>query len=132
MLGRPHDKPLILYAYSESEGAARNLDFFLRHALHANADFVFILNGESAAATSLIKELASKAANVHTVIRPNDCYDLGAYAEVLTYGNLWKNYKRFIMLNASLRGPFIPHWAESCWSERYLNKITDEVKVSRL
>lgn len=54
---------------------------------------------------------------------------LGAYAEALLKDDLYKKYKNFILLNASLRGPFVPYWSEACWSDLYLNKITDEVKV---
>lgn len=123
---KPTDRPLILYAYADSStGSARtNLEFFLAHALHDAADFVFILNGE----TDVDKIIPSKK-NIRYVKRPNDCYDLGAYAEVLLADDLYKSYKRFITLNASIRGPFIPYWSDACWSDMYLNKVTDEVKV---
>jgi len=118
------DRPLILYAYSETDSARTNLKFFIAHGLHDAADFIFIVNGKSND-TSLIP----RAGNIRVVERKNECYDLGAYAEILTKKDLYKKYKKFIMLNASIRGPFMPYWAESCWSDRYLNKITDEVKV---
>lgn len=117
-------RPLILYAYSETPNARANLIFFLAHALHGSADFVFIMNGESDAT-----ELIPKESNIRIVQRENDCYDLGAYAEVLMKDDLYKDYKRFILMNASLRGPFIPAWASGCWSEMYLGKLSDTVKV---
>ncbi|TVY84035.1 hypothetical protein LSUE1_G002760 [Lachnellula suecica] len=116
--------PLILYAYSESPTARINIEFFIRHGLHAAADFVFILNGPTDVANIIPKE-----SNIKIVQRENDCYDIGAYAEVLTKDDLYKGYKRFIMLNASIRGPFSPYWAKGCWSDMYLAKITDEVKL---
>lgn len=116
--------PLVLYAYSESETARPNLEFFIRHALHSAADFVFILNGLTDAAATI-----PKLPNVRIVQRDNDCYDLGAYAEVLQKDDLWKGYGKFIMLNASLRGPFMPYWSDSCWMDMYLRKLTEEVKV---
>jgi len=119
--------PLVLYAYSESETARPNLEFFIRHALHSAADFIFILNGITDAAT-----IIPKLPNVRIVQRDNDCYDLGAYAEVLQKDDLWKGYGKFIMLNASLRGPFMPYWSDTCWMDMYLRKLTDEVKVRRL
>jgi hypothetical protein len=82
------------------------------------------MNGESDAT-----DLIPKESNIRIVQRPNDCYDLGAYAEVLTKDDLYKDYKRFILMNASLRGPFIPAWASGCWSEMYLGKLSDTVKV---
>jgi hypothetical protein len=126
---KPTDRPLILYAYADSStGSARiNLEFFIAHALHDAADFVFILNGETD-----VEKLIPEKKNIRYVKRPNDCYDLGAYAEVLLANDFYKGYKRFITLNASIRGPFIPYWSNACWSDMYLNKVTDEVKVRSL
>lgn len=121
------DRPLVLYAYSESKNARFNLEFFINHGLHAQADFVFILNGWTKVA-SVIPDRP----NIRYVQRPNDCYDLGAYAEVLTKDGLYKKYKKFIMLNASIRGPFVPYWSEGCWTDMYLSRITEEVKVRLL
>lgn len=125
----PKDKPLILYAYADAEsGSSRiNLEFFIAHALHDAADFVFILNGETDAA-----KLIPTKSNIQVVQRKNDCYDLGAYAEILTKNDTYKSYKRFIFLNASIRGPFVPYWSDACWSDMYLNKVTEEVKVRSL
>lgn len=120
----PTDRPLVLYAYSETPNARANLVFFLAHGLHQSADFVFIMNGESSA-TSLIPDKS----NIRIVQRENDCYDLGAYAEVLTKDDFYKTYQRYILMNASIRGPFLPAWASGCWSDMYLGKITDKVKV---
>lgn len=120
----PTDRPLILYAYSETPNARTNLIFFLAHGLHQNADFVFVMNGKSSA-TALIPNKS----NIRIVQRENDCYDLGAYAEVLTTEDFYKAYQRYILMNASIRGPFLPAWASGCWSDMYLGKITDKVKV---
>ncbi|KAH6698966.1 hypothetical protein BKA61DRAFT_583006 [Leptodontidium sp. MPI-SDFR-AT-0119] len=120
------DRPLILYAYADSKDgtALENLKFFIAHGLHAAADFIFILNGETAA-----KALVPKKDNIRLVQRPNECYDLGAYAEVLLKDDLYKDYKRFITMNASIRGPFVPYWSEGCWTDMFLSKVTDEVKL---
>jgi hypothetical protein len=123
----PTDRPLILYAYSESQSARTNIKFFIEHALHDAADFVFILNGE----TDITTIIPNKP-NIRYVKRANDCYDLGAYTEVLLANDFYKGYKRFITMNASIRGPFVPYWSNSCWSDIYLNKVTDEVKVCTL
>lgn len=122
-----HDRPLILYVYYESVIARVNLGFFLRHGLHGAADFIFIFNGDTDAHTIVPVERK----NIKVIRRANECYDLGALAEVLT-ANDWKlakKHKRFIMLNASVRGPFMPTWSSECWSDTFLNKLTDKVKV---
>lgn len=126
----PHDRPLILYAYSESDFARTNLAFFVNHGLHDAADFIFILNGETDVDHTV---LPNGRHNVRIIKRENTCFDLGAHAEVLTKeedGRALKDrYKRFILMNASIRGPFVPHWSKECWSEAYLGRLNDRVKV---
>lgn len=120
------DRPLILYAYHETDNAKENALFFINHGLHDGADFMFVINGEST-----IKEHIPTADHITVVERSNDCYDLGAYGEVLTANNsrLVTKYSRFILMNASIRGPFLPTWSSDCWSEAYLNKVTDTNKL---
>ncbi|KAI1342426.1 hypothetical protein F5Y15DRAFT_412935 [Xylariaceae sp. FL0016] len=118
------NRPLILYAYKETPNARENIEFFLDQGLHGAADFIFILNGD----TDVAKLIPVKE-NIRVVQRPNTCFDLGAYGEVLRRDNLWKRYKHFITLNASLRGPFLPYWSNKCWSDAYLERVTDGVKL---
>lgn len=119
------NRPLILYAYAETENARTNLKFFIAHALHANADFLFVFNGETNA-----MDLLPSSSNIRAIHRGNTCYDLGAFAEILVKDDMYKLYKRFILMNASIRGPFVPYWSNGCWSDMFLSKITDSVKVS--
>lgn len=117
-------RPLVLYTYAESENARLNLQFFIRNGLHGMADFVFIFNGETTA-PALLPDLP----NIRIVRRENKCFDIGAHGEVLRQDNLWKGYKRFIVMNASIRGPFSPMYYPGCWMDAFLGKITDKVKV---
>lgn len=119
---QPHDT-LIAYVYSESKFGRENIEYFIQIGLYRAADFVFIFNGETDVA-SLLPDWE----NIRVVHRNNTCYDMGAVGEVLRTDNLWKNYTKFISINSSLRGPFVPYWANSCWTDLYLNKLTDTVK----
>ncbi|KUJ08493.1 uncharacterized protein LY89DRAFT_599526, partial [Mollisia scopiformis] len=118
------DRPLILYSYFESENARANFRYYLDHALHDAADFLFLINGP----TDAEKMLPNKG-NIRFIKRPNDCYDLGGFAEMLLTNDLYKNYQRFIMMNASVRGPFFPIWSTDCWSDVYLNRLTNHTKL---
>lgn len=120
-----YDRPLVLYAYAESENARDNLKFFVQRGLHAAADFIFIFNGETDASDLVPKNLE----NIKIVKRENTCYDIGAFGQILAKDGLWMRYKRFITLNASLRGPFVPVWSNDCWTDAFFSKITDQVKV---
>lgn len=119
------DRPLVTYVYSESEESRRNFEFFIAHGLHSQADFIFIFNGETNA-----PNLLPDVPEIGIVRRNNTCYDLGAHAEVLNKDDLWKRYKKFILMNSSVRGPFMPTWTDGiCWTNRLLSKITSDVKV---
>lgn len=124
----PVNTAVILYAYDETPINKINLLFFVEHGLHNNADFVFILNGPTT-----IEKMIPRAENIKILRRPkNACYGIGVYGQALkaNQGLDYKSYKHFIMLSSEVRGPFVPHWSSACWSEAYLSKVTEKVKVS--
>lgn len=118
---------LVIYVYFESEESRPNVEYFLKHGLHNNADFLLVLNGESD-----IDKMIPTASNIKVRRRDNSCYDLGTFGEVLEENNraLVRKYKRFILMNSSIRGPFVPHWSQECWTSAYTSRVTDIVKVS--
>ncbi|KAF3064639.1 hypothetical protein GL218_01435 [Daldinia childiae] len=116
--------PLITYAYTESPTARENLMFFVEHGLHGSADFIFILNGPTNVAN-----LIPSTANIEIISQPNKCFGLGVHGEVLRKDGLWKKHNSFIMLNSGIRGPFMPYWSRSCWSDAFLSRVTKDVKL---
>lgn len=122
------DRPLIVFVYADTPNARENLRFFVKRGIHTGADFIFIFNGLSDAPDLVPAHLE----NVKVVQRENTCYDIGAIGEVLAKDNLWMKYKRFITMNASIRGPFVPVWSDDCWTDAFFRKLTDEVKVRRI
>ncbi|CAN8096355.1 unnamed protein product [Discula destructiva] len=144
-LSPPADDPwrtLILYAFSDTPDARTNLRYFLRHGLHSAADFIFIMNGVSKETLPTF-QIPDEASNIRVVLRDNTCFDIGAYGEVLRSEEqwtsvgwganripLWRRYKRFIMLNSSVRGPFLPHWGQgACWSDLFVQRVTVDTKL---
>jgi hypothetical protein len=118
---------LVLYAYYETPDSRINIVHFILHGLHSQADFIFIINGDS----NIDQLLPQNAPNIKVIRRNNSCFDLGSEAEVLRSNDyeLTKNYKYFILMNGSVRGPFLPTYVEACWSDIFINKINDEVKL---
>ena len=124
------NRDLILYSYHETPEASKNFAFFLRHALHAKADFIIMLNGAHTVDLETLRLLR----NVRIIERANRCFDLGGFYEILTDDlSLVKRYSRFMFLNASLRGPFFPSWTDRiCWSDAWWEKLDAKVKVAGL
>lgn len=97
----------------------------MKKGLHGEADFIFILNGETT-----VRDLIPVLDNVRVVERENTCYDLGSMGEVLRQDELWRKYKRFITMNASIRGPFLPIYDSSvCWSDTFLDRLNNKTKL---
>lgn len=113
-----------MYTYAESDTARPNFEFFLNKGLHAEADFVFILNGPTS-----VRELIPNLDNVRVIERENKCFDLGSMGQVLRQNDLWKQYKRFITMNASIRGPFLPMYDSSCWTNIFLERLDSYTKL---
>lgn len=121
---------LVLYSFFETPEATKNFKFFLHHALHSRADFIIMVNGATTVDLSSLNELP----NVQVVRRENRCFDLGGFREILSADPaLLLRYKRYIFMNASLRGPFFPPWAkDTCWSDAYLDKLQDSPNGTKI
>ncbi|ORY86149.1 hypothetical protein BCR37DRAFT_205840 [Protomyces lactucae-debilis] len=124
------NKDAILYVHYDGDPIGqRNIQFFVDHALHSRADFYFIIQGYN-----LTMEIP-RANNIFVIKRENSCYDLGAFGVVLQAddGLVLKKYKRFLLTNSSVRGPFFPNWArinkDACWSNKFFNVLSDRVKL---
>ncbi|TDZ16623.1 hypothetical protein Cob_v010452 [Colletotrichum orbiculare MAFF 240422] len=123
----PPDPParlLITYSYAESKTSRENLEYFIKHGLHNAADFIFVFNGPTNAI-----DLVPAEDNIRTIQRDNSCFDLGSAGEVLRQDDLWRRYSRFIIMNASARGPILPYWSDACWSAMLQSKVTEKVKL---
>jgi hypothetical protein len=120
---------LLIYVYSKTHSKAHgNLKYFIENAVQENdgVDYYFILqNVDNKIVNESELPLLPKT-NAHYIQHENVCYDFGTFGWFLntyTVGNPWINqtniddkqkkinitqYKYFIMINSSVRGPFFP------------------------
>jgi hypothetical protein len=117
-------KTLVLYNYFESVKAKRNLKFFLDHGVHERQDTDFLLVSNSHVCLDLPIQ-----PNFGIIFRNNTCFDLGAYKETILRFDLGKRYSKFILLNGSVRGPFMPSWSKDCWTDAFTRRLNDTVKL---
>jgi hypothetical protein len=90
-------------------------------------DYVIIVNGD----TKVTDFSRLMLPNVWIARRENSCYDGGAIGEVLDENpELW-GYKYYVLINSSVRGPFLPrYWpASMSWTVAFTQLITDKVKL---
>jgi hypothetical protein len=121
------NEDLVIYAYYETSSSQLNIVHFIRHGLHASVDFLFMNNGES----NIDELLPQNISNIRIKRRNNSCYDLGTIGEALRADDhqLVKKYTRFILINGSVRGPYLPTYVDGCWSDMFFKKLSDEVKL---
>ncbi|CAH1786656.1 unnamed protein product [Owenia fusiformis] len=121
---------LVLYAFYESEERKANLQFFIDFAIkknNSNIDYVIIANGFSCTV-----EIPTMY-NIYVIRRENTGFDACAWKQALAKmkkekGRYWYNYVFF--LNASVRGPFLPGYAEDQnWISLFTKYLTNDIKL---
>jgi hypothetical protein len=86
-----------------------------------NVDFMIISNDKT--------NTFDVPSNVKTLFRDNIGYDFGGWSDALLTNNLYENYDKFIFVNSSVIGPFIPSYYKDKWTDIYLNGLQDNVKL---
>ncbi|KAJ3293767.1 hypothetical protein HK104_004202 [Borealophlyctis nickersoniae] len=121
------NEDLIVYVYFEAPEQHDNLLFFLKHGLHAKADFVFVINGEY----DPVNITFPQADNIRVLQRPNECMDLGTFP--IAIRNRWRDtpHKKLKKYTRFFFSFFVipPVWSNECWSDVFLNRINKEVKM---
>lgn len=114
-------RTVVCYAYFEKNAAYRdNLAFFLRHGLLDDAEHVIAING----ACSL--EIPERP-NLRVIRRPNRGFDFGGHADAVE--SLTETFDRYVFLNATCRGPFLPPWTGRRWPDVFGDLLTGDVHL---
>jgi len=59
----------------------------------------------------------------------NEGFDFDAWSYGLLNENRFEKYDNFIFANSSIYGPFIEDPYESKWTDKYLNGLTNDIKI---
>ncbi|KAJ1461390.1 hypothetical protein M885DRAFT_611667 [Pelagophyceae sp. CCMP2097] len=111
-------KTLVVYAYSEhTRDALDNARFFLRFGVFPSEDhdFIFVANG----CHSL-----DLPAGVEVIERENTCFDFGAWGAALRHvREQRRSYEYVVVINASVRGPFLPAYERRRWPDVFTDGL---------
>ena len=118
-------KTLIVYVYFEKDQECiENLMYFLRVGVsqHAHVSYLFVVNGKSTVSFP-------KFANVEVVVRSNTCFDIGTWG--LFVQQRKREYAHFVVINTSLRGPFLPYYWDTSvhWSSAFTQFLSNKTKL---
>ena len=122
-------KSLVVYTYFASLPSDYNLNYYSKMAIteSANVDYIIVVNGNTCNVT------LPKLPNLKVIYRDNIGFDFGGHKAALDslYG---KQYDYYFFMNSGTLGPFLPdtHPKDIHWTELFINKITDKVKLVSL
>lgn len=127
---------LILYVWADIDVQAfGNLEFFIRHAVNGlqPADYYFILQILKNKSIDIVR-LPKLPPNAHYVMHENECYDIGTHGWFLRKKSIDISlYKYFILMNSSVRGPFLTATviiSGVWWYTNFIRLLSDTVKLS--
>ena len=116
---------LVLFTYYETNASKLNLYFFLKNGVFRSnmITYIFIIKGNK------LSVKIPKFNNVIVQKTLNEGYDFGGWSDGLKLVNL-DNYDRFIFLNDTVRGPFLPTYLnKKDWVRHFTAFINIKVKL---
>lgn len=115
-------KTVVVYTFHELNESVK---FFVKHGILKSPDVHFVMICNSDAKIDV-------PSYVTYINRPNIGYDFGGWAHAI-YNlnlNLRETYDYFVMLNSSVRGPFIPPWCTTRnWTKIFTRLIDYRTKL---
>jgi len=113
-------KTLVLYLFHEYN---KRVNYFINNALFRDdqVDFIFICNNKEI--NFVVPEY------VKVIKRDNLGYDFGGWSDALLTNDLYKSYDNFIFANSSIIGPFLKPDYKGKWTDLYLNRLTNKIKL---
>jgi hypothetical protein len=111
----------VLYHYYESSGSAQtNLKYFLRRGLETNASVYISFAGK-------IPNFVVGDSKLTLIEVENKNHDYGGISHLIRNCVPLERFKYFIVLNSTVRGPFLPHYYHEDWIEIFLRPFTKNV-----
>jgi len=113
-------KTLVLYVFHIFN---KRVQHFLSNCIFndTDIDFIIISNDKN--------NLINVPDYVKTLYRDNIGFDFGGWSDALLTDNLYENYDKFIFVNSSAVGPFIPSCYKGKWTNIYIDGLQNNIKL---
>ena len=122
-------KTVVVYVYHDYN---TNVEFFIKHGLFESnkVDFIIVNNKNPLASKTSGLSLPSSS-NVSLMERPNIGHDFGGWSDAIFKNCLSEKYDYFILINSTVRGPFLPPWYQvKDWTGLFTRLIDCETKLT--
>jgi hypothetical protein len=115
-----NNKILVLYVFHIYNDRVKH---FIANCIFKdeNVDFIIISNDKN-----IVIEVPDY---VKLLFRDNIGYDFGGWSDALLINNLYEKYDKFIFVNSSVIGPFIPSYCKEKWTDIYINGLQNNIKL---
>jgi hypothetical protein len=126
-----HVDTMVMYIFSPTDPEyERNMRYFIEHGIREDHPCHYIIVVQRVAGRSFV-DLPKLPANAWYEFHDNVCFDYGTMGWLMRSGKVdFSRYKYFIMMNSSVRGPFVPAYHRGGpWSRIFTERITDSVKL---
>jgi len=124
---------LVIYVFAETHSLSKsNLEYFIRVAVlkTKNVDYYIILQQINDTYVNE-KNLPKLPSYAYYIQHENKCFDLGTIGWFILSGKINRNnYKYFIFLNSSVRGPYlVSYYQLNEWYYAFTNRLNDYIKL---
>ena len=113
-------KTLVLYVFHELNDRVNN---FIKNAIFLDPDIDFLVINNGSQNEPILPD------HVIYFKSDNTGFDFGGWSKGLLYNGLYKDYSKFIFVNSSVSGPYLPSYFNGRWTDIYLNGLTHSVKL---
>ncbi len=127
------NRVLVVYVFADTHSLSKsNLEYFIRVAVlkTKNVDYYIILQQINDTHVNE-KSLPKLPSYAYYIQHENKCFDLGTIGWFILSGKINRNnYKYFIFLNSSVRGPYlVSYYQLNEWYYAFTNRLNDYIKL---
>ena len=113
-------KHLILYTFYKVN---ENIHYFLKYGVFKSPDYTFLFITNDKHCNLQVPNF------VQLIKRENIGFDFGAWSEGLLHNDYYKQFDKFLFINGSVKGPFVPTYFSGNWCDIFFNGLKDNVRL---
>ena len=120
------DKILVLYVFHIYN---KRVEHFIKNSIFDDENIDFIIISNNINKNEEIEKNIEKFKNTKIIYRENIGFDFGGWSYAILKDNLYYKYNKFLFVNSSVIGPFIPSNYNKRWVYKFVDELKDNIKL---